>query len=195
MAQASLDVRDDCSVRISKLLSALILPERSSCRLQLPEFANILDGHGSTNAKKLLSPLVQPTSPGPSLPSSPPGRISTLRASPVLGPTRTSSSSPLSQSKLRYTAYEPPSIPSTRFGREHKGGGGSRASLSSRRSSSRISELSLDKDVNGSHLADTVTPGELALVANMEEMNVGAYGRGRQEHHVSHRVSSIFWLN
>lgn len=63
--------------------------------------------------------------------------------------------------------------------------------MSSRRSSSRISELSLDKGVQASHLADTVTPGELALVANMEEMNVGAYGRGRQEHHVSHSVSSI----
>lgn len=66
--------------------------------------------------------------------------------------------------------------------------------MSSRRSSSRISELSLDKDAQASHLADTVTPGELALVANMEEMNVGANRRGRQDYHVSNSVSSIFGL-
>ena len=108
----------------------------------------------------------------PSLPSSPSKGLRSPVISPRLGPTDINSASS-SQRKLRYTAYESPTIPPARLGHDRGRGGRSSTSLSSNRSSSRLSNFSLDKEGPSPRMSDTVTPGELTMMTNLQEMTLG----------------------
>ncbi|KAI5124394.1 hypothetical protein M0805_008279 [Coniferiporia weirii] len=112
--------------------------------LPLPEFALLLD-----QGAELVLPVQEEFSPPPS---------KTL-------PSFTDPAASLSQSKLRYDAYAPPSINSLgRFGRNHGHGASSATSeQSSIRSPSRASDIAPSDPNVIADLTRTVTAGELTL--------------------------------